>query len=1168
MTDFLTALSESILLCDGAMGSRVQSLDLDTDRDYAGLENCTEILNDSRPDVVRLIHDGYLAAGADCVLTNSFGGSPVTLAEFGIAERAFELNKRAGELAHEAIEPWLAGGRPRFVLGSIGPGTRLPSLGHAPYQTLEDALAIQCAGLVAGGVDAFLIETCQDPLQIKAAVNGAKRARSEAGREDIPLIVQVTVETTGTLLVGTDIAAAATIIRALDVPVMGLNCATGPQEMSEHVRWLSQNWPGPISIQPNAGLPELVDGKTHYPLAPGDLAKWLARFIEEDGIGMVGGCCGTGNEHIAALDAMLRGRAAGGRARPAPAKRTVHWVPSLASLYGQVSLRQENAFLAIGERCNANGSKKFRELQEAGDWDGCVEMGREQQREGSHALDICTAFVGRDEIAEMTEVVTRMRGAVNTPLVIDSTETPVLEHALKLYGGKPIINSINFEDGEGHAAERLRLAKRFGAAVIALTIDEEGMAKDVDSKLRIAHRLHDFARSFGLPSSDLLFDPLTFTIATGNEDDRKLGLWTLEGIERIARELPECQIILGLSNISFGLNAASRTILNSVFLDHAMKRGMTGAIVHASKIVPLHKIPEEEVRVAEDLIYDRRREGYDPLQAFIALFENRKAAQAVKKVRSEKVEERLSQRIVDGERLGLEDDLALAMQTHKPLDIINNFLLDGMKVVGELFGAGKMQLPFVLQSAETMKRAVACLEPHMEKIEGQEKGTIVLATVKGDVHDIGKNLVDIILTNNGYKVVNLGIKQPIANILAAVGEHHADAIGMSGLLVKSTVVMRENLAEMKRNGIGVPVLLGGAALTRKYVEEDCTSIYTDGRVAYARDAFDGLDLMNKVMTGTFDGHLAQVAGKRKGRPTNTKRVLGQAAEPRAMRPVDSEEIRLRRAELHRDTPVPVPPFWGPRTIARVPVAALVPYLNDRMLYQFHWGYRKDGRTLEEFMAWAQQELKPTLKRMLDIVQQQDILLPQACYGYWRCAAEGDAVVLFGDDGATEVARFDLPRQNREGGLCIADFFRTRDQTTPDTRDVIGLQVVTVGQKASDVAREWFADNRYQDYLYLHGLGVEMAEAMAEYVHKRIRAELGFGHEDSREMDRLLQQGYRGSRYSFGYPACPNLHDQVALLRLLGGEQIGITLSDEDQLEPEQSTSAIVVHHPQAKYFSV
>ncbi|MGE0716462.1 MAG: methionine synthase [Alphaproteobacteria bacterium] len=1167
MTQFLEALSETILLCDGAMGSRVQALDLDVDRDFQGLENCTEILNESQPDIVRHIHEGYFQAGADCVLTNSFGGSPITLNEFGIADRAFALNKRAGELAREAMEPFAADGRQRFVLGSIGPGTRLPSLGHAEYQTLEDALAVQCAGLVAGGVDAFLIETCQDPLQVKAAVNGAKRARLERGKGDLPIIVQVTVETTGTLLVGTDIAAAATIIEALDVPVMGLNCATGPQEMAEHVRWLARNWAGPVSVQPNAGLPELVDGKTHYPLAPDDLAKWLERFIAEDGIDMIGGCCGTDQRHIAALDAMLR-RRAGSAVRPAAARRSVVWVPSVASLYGQVPLRQENAFLAIGERCNANGSKKFRELQEAGDWDGCVDMGREQAREGSHALDVCTAFVGRDEIADMTAVVSRMRGAVAAPLVFDSTETPVLEKSLALYGGKAIINSINFEDGEEKAAERLKLAKRFGASVIALTIDEVGMAKDVESKVRIAHRLHDFARSYGLRSSDLLFDPLTFTIATGNEDDRKLGLWTLEGIERIARELPECQIILGLSNISFGLNAAARHVLNSVFLDHALKRGMTGAIVHASKIVPLHKIPENEVRTAEDLIFDRRREGYDPLHAFIALFENRKASQAVKKVRAEKVEERLSQRIVDGDRLGLEEDLALAMQAHKPLDIINNFLLDGMKVVGELFGSGKMQLPFVLQSAETMKAAVAALEPHMERIAGQEKGTIVLATVKGDVHDIGKNLVDIILTNNGYRVVNLGIKQPIASILQAAEQHRADAIGMSGLLVKSTVVMRENLEEMNRQGVTVPVLLGGAALTRKYVEEDCTSVYACGRVAYARDAFDGLSLMDKVVNRTFDGHIAEVAGKRRGRPTNTRRTLGQAAEPKVLRPVDVEEIRLRRAELHKGQPVPPPPFWGPRTIARVPVAALVPYLNERMLYQFHWGYRKDGRTLEEFMAWAQRELRPTLKRMLDIVVQQDILVPQACYGYWRCAADGDAVVLFGDDGESEVARFAFPRQNREGGLCIADFFRERGETTPETRDVIGLQVVTIGQKASDVAREWFADNRYQDYLYLHGLGVEMAEAMAEYVLKRIRAELGFGHEDDREIDRMLQQGYRGSRYSFGYPAGPNLHDQEALLRLLGAERIGITLSDEDQLEPEQSTSAIVVHHPQAKYFSV
>lgn len=1167
MADFLTALKQRVLLCDGGTGALVQAMDLDLERDFLGQENCTEVLNKSRPDIVREIHGNYYGAGSDVVQTNSFGGSPLTLAEFGLQDEAFEINRLAASHANDTRDQFKADGRQRFILGSIGPGTRLPSLGHIDYQSLEDSFHIQAAGLIAGGVDGVLIETCQDPLQIKAAVNGTKRARKEAARA-VPLLVQVTVETTGTLLVGADIAAAATVIHSLDVDVMGLNCATGPQEMAEHVKWLGENWPGLISVQPNAGLPELVDGKTHYPLSPQELATWLERFIREDGINMVGGCCGTRPDHIRALDGMLRrldpqtGNSIG---RPVPKARGPQWVPSVASLYSAVPLRQENAYLSIGERCNANGSKKFRELQEAGDWDGCVAMAREQVKEGSHTLDLCTAFVGRNEVEDMTQAVSRMRGSVNAPLVIDSTELPVLEAALKLYGGKAILNSINFEDGEGPAEKRMELAKRFGAAVVALTIDEEGMAKDVERKLEIARRLYDFAvNRYGLPASDLMFDPLTFTICTGNEDDRKLGLWTLDAIERIATEMPECQIVLGLSNISFGLNPAARHVLNSVFLDHAVRRGMTGAIVHLSKITPLHKIPEEEVRVAEDLIFDRRREGYDPLQAFIALFEGRQSAAKVAKKRAETVEERLKDRIIDGDRLGLEDDLAEAMKAHPPLDIINIFLLDGMKVVGELFGAGKMQLPFVLQSAETMKTAVAYLEPFMEKIEGQEKGTIVLATVKGDVHDIGKNLVDIILTNNGYRVVNLGIKQPIATIIQATKEHKADAIGMSGLLVKSTVIMKDNLEELRREGLETPVLLGGAALTRKFVEEDCVTAYGGKGVAYARDAFDGLALMDKVVGGSFESHVAETQEKRASRPTNTKRILGQAANAER-RPVDAEEIRLRRQELNRDVTPPVPPFWGPRVLARVPAATLVPYLNETMLFQFQWGFRKMGKSLDEFKAWAAQEVKPILKRMLDLCAAEEILQPQAVYGYWKCAGDDNDVVLFEEDGVTEAGRFTLPRQAGDQGLCIADFFR--DIHDPQ-RDVIGLQVVTMGQKVADTARAWFAENRYQDYLYLHGLGVEMAEAMAEYVHKRIRGELGFAAEDDRDMEKMLKQGYRGSRYSFGYPACPNLADQHLLMKLLNGQQIGVDLSDEDQLHPEQSTSAIVVLHPQAKYFSV
>ncbi len=1155
----LDALRDRVLLCDGGMGSRVQALTLDVEKDYWNRENCTEVLNLSRPEMVREIHRGYFAAGADLVETNSFGGSPITLAEFDLQDRTHEINKVAGELAREAADSF-GDGRHRWVVGSVGPGTKLPSLGNIAYDPLEAALAQQCAGLIDGGVDAILIETCQDTLQIKAAVNGAKLARAAAG-SDTPIFVQVTVETTGTLLVGPDIAAAATVIHALDVPLMGLNCATGPQEMSEHVRWLAANWPGLLSVQPNAGLPELVNGATHYPLGAPEMASWVERFVLEDGLNLVGGCCGTSIEHIAALDGMLRRH---GDHRPAPATRSHHWVPSVASLYGQTPLRQENSYFSIGERCNANGSKKWRELQEKGDWDGCVSVGREQVGEGSNSLDVCTAFVGRDEVSEMNEVITRFTSSVNAPLVIDSTETNVIEAALKLHGGKPIINSINFEDGEQAATDRLVLAKKFGTAVIALTIDEKGMAKQPEEKLAVARRLVEFACDrHGLPQSDLMIDPLTFTIATGNEDDRKLGQWTLEGIAAISRAYPDIQIILGLSNISFGLNAAARAVLNSVFLDHAVKAGMTGAIVHVSKIRPLHLIAPEEVQVCEDLIFDRRREGYDPLQKLLEIFADRKLADATKKVRADTVQGRLKDRIVDGDRKGLGDELDEALKTLPPLTIINEILLDGMKVVGELFGAGKMQLPFVLQSAETMKAAVAHLEPHMERVDGQEKGTIVLATVKGDVHDIGKNLVDIILTNNGYRVVNLGIKVPLADMVAAAKEHRAHAIGMSGLLVKSTVVMRENLEEMTRQGLDIPVMLGGAALTRNYVEDDCVRAYAGGRVAYARDAFDGLHLMDRVTGNGFDDYLAAIQAKRVGKARNTSRTLGQA-DKAAFRPVDLAVVRERRQRLTKDVPPVQPPFWGARVLESTPKAVL-PFLNERSLYQFQWGFRKQGRTLDDFLGWAKQELRPIMKRMFALCESEATLRPQAVYGYWKAAGQGNDLIVFDEDGTTERARFSLPRQPKEDGECIADFFRDVDDAE---RDVIGLQVVTVGQKASDTARLWFEDNRYQDYLYLHGLSVEMAEAMAEYTHKRIRAECGFAAEDDRDMEKMLGQSYRGSRYSFGYPACPKLEDQAALLALLGGERIGIEISDEWQLHPEQSTSAIVVLNPRAKYFSV
>ena len=1008
----LDALRDQVLLCDGGTGSRVQSMDLDTDRDYWGQENCTDVLSLSRPDLVREIARGYYAAGADMVETNTFGASPITLGEFGLEARAREINRIAAELAREVADEF-ADGRHRWVLGGVGPGTKLPSLGNVDYDTLEAGLAEQCRGLMDGGVDAFLIETCQDTLQIKAAVNGAKIARAEVGR-DTPVFVQVTVETTGTLLVGPDIATAATVVHALDVPLIGLNCATGPQEMAEHVRWLSANWPGLISVQPNAGLPELVDGATRYPLGAAEMASWVERFVAEDGLNLIGGCCGTDVPHIQALDAMLRRRGEG--FRPTPVQRKSYWVPSVASLYSATPLRQDNSFFSIGERCNANGSRKWRELQEAGDWDGCVSVGREQAAEGSNSLDVCTAFVGRDEKYEMDEVIRRFTNSVNVPLVIDSTETPVIESALKLHGGKPIINSINFEDGEGAATDRLVLAKKFGAAVIALTIDEVGMAKTAEDKLRIATRLVAFAcDKYGLPQSDLLIDPLTFTIATGNEDDRKLAEWTLDGIKMIRERFPDIQIILGLSNVSFGLNPAARAVLNSVFLDHAVRAGMTGAIVHVSKIRPLHLISAEEIAVAEDLIFDRRREGYDPLQRLLAIFADRKAAEATKRAKSETVEGRLKDRIVDGDRKGLEAELDDALQTHKPLSIINDILLGGMKVVGELFGAGKMQLPFVLQSAETMKAAVAYLEPMMERIEGQEKGTIVLATVKGDVHDIGKNLVDIILTNNGYRVVNLGIKVKLADMVEAAREHRAHAIGMSGLLVKSTVIMRENLEEMSRQGLEIPVLLGGAALTRNYVEDDCVAAYASGRVAYARDAFDGLHLMDRVTGNGFDDYLSALQAKRSGKAKNTKRSIGKADE-RAWRPIDIAQVQARRRRLTHDVPVVEPPFWGARVLG-APAKAVVPFLNERSLYQFQWGFRKQGKNLDDFLGWAKQELRPIMKRMLALCEAENILKPQAIYGYWKAAGQGNDLILFAA-GRQHGSRALQPAAATEGGRRV------------------------------------------------------------------------------------------------------------------------------------------------------
>lgn len=1139
---FRQVLNDRVLVFDGAMGTSVHSFDLPLS-DFLGLENCTEILSRTRPDVIGEIHERFLRIGCDAVETNTFGANKIVLAEFGLVDQTRELNRLSAEIARRACDKYSRPDHPRFVIGSMGPGTKLVSLRQTTFDVLEDSYAEQARGLLDGGADVILIETAQDILQCKAAIAGVEIAFAQAGRR-LPLMVQVTMETTGTMLVGTDIAAAVVALEAYpQIDVIGLNCATGPQEMSEHVRYLSQFCGRKLSVLPNAGLPLVVDGQPYYPLSPEELTRWLVEFVEADGVNIVGGCCGTTPEHMEAVVKAIGGRK--------PKTREPRLEPSVSSLYQAVPIRQENSFLIVGERTNANGSKKFRELLAAEDVDGMVRMAKEQVKAGSHMIDVCAAYVGRDEMADMQRIVSRYATEVAVPLMIDSTDASVIEASLKLAGGKCIINSINLEDGEQRCDEVLPLCRKYGAAVVALTIDEEGMAKTADRKVAIAHRIYRLAtEKHGIAPGDLLFDPLTFTICTGNEDDRRLGLETLEAIRRIKQEMPACHVLLGVSNISFGVKAAVRHVLNSVFLHYAREAGLDAAIVHAGGIQPLYRIDEKLREIARKLIFDERAGGYDPLVDLLGQFAT-DSPQRVESVRKPvTVDERLRQRIIDGDRTGLAEDLDEAMTQYQPLQIVNDILLAGMKTVGDLFGAGEMQLPFVLQSAETMKAAVAHLEPHMEKTADAGKGSIVLATVKGDVHDIGKNLVDILLTNNGYTVHNLGIKQPINNIIEAWQEHQADAIGMSGLLVKSTIVMRDNLAVLNERELSPPVILGGAALTRKYVEQDLRPLY-NGPLFYAKDAFDGLDLMRSISEGQAERDEARP------RPQPAPRSEKRTEPPGAIRTQRSDSIAA-------DVPVPTPPFWGSRVIEKIPLRSVLAYVNEVMLFQVQWEYRKKGRPQAEFDRYVDTEVRPIYRELAAQCEREGILQPRAVYGYWPCQSEGNTLLVYDpQDRGQILARFEFPRQQKHPHWCLADFWRPQSS---GEFDVVAMSIVTVGRQASETAREWFAQNRYRDYLHLHGLSVESAEALAEYMHKQVRVELGIAGEDARDLRELFKQGYRGSRYSFGYPACPELSEQEKMWPLLQPERIGVALSEEYQLEPEQSTSAIIAHHPQARYF--
>ncbi|GAB3493464.1 methionine synthase [Nocardiopsis coralliicola] len=1133
------------------MGTMLQAHDLDLD-DFEGHEGCNEILNITRPDVVRSTHQAFFDVGVDCVETNTFGANFGNLGEYDIVERTYELAESGARIAREAADSY-TDGRDRYVLGSVGPGTKLPSLGHAPFATLRDYYEQCHRGLIEGGADAILVETCQDPLQTKAAVIAAMRARTALG-SDIPVIAQVTIETTGTMLMGSEIGAALTALEPLGIDMIGLNCATGPAEMSEHLRYLAQHSRVPISCMPNAGLPELGADGAVYPLQPSELADAHDTFTTEFGLSMVGGCCGTTPEHLRQVVERVGGRGVTDRSPLSPT--------AAASLYQSVPFRQDASYLAIGERTNANGSKKFRQAMVEERYDDCVEIAREQISDGAHLLDLNIDYVGRDGAQDMRELASRLGTASTLPLMLDSTEPEVLEAGLELVGGRAVVNSVNYEDGDGpdsRFTRIMRLVREHGAAVVGLCIDEDGQARTADWKLRVASRLIDeLTGSWGMRTGDIIIDCLTFPITTGQEETRRDGIETLEAIRGLKERYPEVQTTLGLSNLSFGLNPAGRIILNSVYLAEAVEAGLDSAIVHASKILPMNQIPEEQRKAALDLIYDRRDGDYDPLATFMELFEGVDAA-AMKASRAEALAalplwERLERRIVDGQQVGMEEDLDEALQERPALQIVNDSLLAGMKTVGELFGSGQMQLPFVLKSAEVMKSAVAHLEPHMEKTDDDGKGRIVLATVKGDVHDIGKNLVDIILSNNGYDVVNIGIKQPVNAILEAAEENKADIIGMSGLLVKSTVIMRENLEEMNSRGMSerFPVLLGGAALTRSYVEEDLASLFT-GEVRYAKDAFEGLRLMDAFMAVKRGEEGAELPALR------TRRVKSKAKLQ-----VTAPEDMPERSDTAIDNPVPKPPFWGDRISKGIPLADYAAFLDERATFMGQWGLkgaRGGGPTYEELV---ETEGRPRMRMWMDRMQTEGLLEAAVVYGYFPCYSEGDDLVIL-DEAGGERTRFSFPRQRRDKHLCLADYFRPKSS---GETDVAAFQIVTVGSGISRATQELFEKNAYRDYLELHGLSVQLTEALAEYWHTRIRSELGFSGQDPAELEAFFKLGYRGARFSLGYGACPDLEDRAKIVQLLEPERVGVTLSEEFQLVPEQATDAIVIHHPEAKYFNV
>ena len=1187
MESFRTYLNRDekpLIIFDGGTGTSFQNLNLTAD-DFGGkeLEGCNENLVLSSPEVVEKVHNSFLEAGCHVIETNTFGASSIVLDEYDIKNKAYEINKNAALIAKKAAAKYASVDKPRFVAGSIGPTTKLPTLGHIDFDELKQSYKEQIYGLIDGGVDLLLIETCQDVLQIKSALLASKEIL-ESKNIDIPLMVSITMETTGTMLVGSDIASALTILEPFNIDILGLNCATGPEQMKEHIKYLSENSPFAISCIPNAGLPENIGGVAHYRLKPIELKMQLMNFIYDFNVQLIGGCCGTTPEHIKYLSSIIDEIIDNERTNNNGKKNSSGFIPSASSIYNSVPYKQDNSILIVGERLNASGSKKVRELLNNDDWDGLVSIAKQQQKENAHVLDVNVDYVGRDGVKDMKEITSRLVTNINLPLMIDSTDADKMESGLKSAGGKCIINSTNYEDGNERFDQVLNLALGYGSGLVVGTIDEDGMARNSEKKYSIVKRAINRTRECGLSDYELFFDPLALPISTGIEEDRLNAKETISAILKIRENFPDIHIILGISNISFGLSPLSRINLNSIFLDECIKAGLDSAIIAPNKILPLSKISEETKKLCLDLIYDKRKFEddiciYDPLVELTKAFQDL-SIQDFKKASSENknltLEESLKNHIIDGEKIGLEDQLNKALKKYKPLEIINTFLLDGMKVVGDLFGSGQMQLPFVLQSAETMKFAVSILEPYMETVdENISNGKLLIATVKGDVHDIGKNLVDIILTNNGYDVINLGIKQDVSAIIDAQKKYNADCIAMSGLLVKSTAFMKDNLEAFNNENISVPVILGGAALTPKFVNEDCSKIYK-GKILYGKDAFTDLKFMNEYMDNKKKGNWSNTEGfiNNEGININLASSKSNSQAVKKSISINTETSKLNLKEnfirskfINEEDPIQAP-FLGTKVLNDVDIDLnkLMFYLDTKALFSGQWQIKKGkNQSVDEYNNYLDSYAKPLLDKWLEIIIEKKLISPKAVYGYFRCGRKDNSIFLFDEKSLNKISQFNFPRQKSGNNLCIADFYCDLKNDKPI--DIFPMQAVTMGDIASEYSQKLFKEDKYSDYLLFHGLTVQLAEALAEYVHALIRIECGFRSEEPDKNREILAQKYRGARYSFGYPACPKVSDSNIQLSLLDAKRINLTMDESEQLHPEQSTTAIISLHSKAKYFS-